>query len=340
MVLVSHDRSLLRLADRFLELSGLSPRLFSGDYDAFRALRAAEAEAAVGDLEAARRDLRQAERQARQEAEKAARRARPGQEARRRGEPKIMMNAIRNWAENSASRRSRTVEALLERAEAAAAEADARVERLNLLAFDLPPSGLPAGRRVLEMQGAGFAWPGGPAVLSGVDLVVTGPERIGLTGPNGAGKSTLLRLACGELAPTAGQVRLSVTAARLDQDASLPAGSASLVDAFRRMNPLASENRARAALATFLFRNTAADKPPGALSGGEKLRAALACRLLGDDPPALLVLDEPTNHLDLDSVEALEAALRGYDGALLVASHDADFLDALNLTRRLELSGK
>ena len=340
VVLVSHDRSLLRLADRFLELSGLSPRLFSGDYDAFRALRAAEAEAAVGDLEAARRDLRQAERQARQEAEKAARRARPGKEARRRGEPKIMMNAVRNWAENSASRRSRTGEALMERAEAAAAEADARVERLNLLAFDLPPSGLPSGRRVLEMQGAGFAWPGGPAVLSGVDLVVTGPERIGLTGPNGAGKSTLLRLACGELAPTAGQVRLSVAAARLDQEASLPAGSASLVDAFRRMNPLASENRARAALATFLFRNTAADKPPGALSGGETLRAALACRLLGDDPPALLVLDEPTNHLDLDSVEALEAALRGYDGALLVASHDADFLDALNLTRRLELSGK
>jgi ATPase subunit of ABC transporter with duplicated ATPase domains len=61
---------------------------------------------------------------------------------------------------------------------------------------------------------------------------------------------------------------------------------------------------------------------------------------MGDDPPALLVLDEPTNHLDLDSVEALEAALRRYDGALLVASHDADFLDALNLTRRLELSGE
>jgi ATPase subunit of ABC transporter with duplicated ATPase domains len=324
VVMVSHDRSLLRLADRFLELSGLSPRLFSGDYEAFRTLRAAEAEAAVGDLEAARRDLRQAERQARQEVEKAARRARPGKEARRRGEPKIMMNAFRNWAENSASRRSRTGEGLVERAEAAAAVADARVERLNFLALDLPPSGLPSGRRV----------------RSGVDLVVTGPERIGLTGPNGAGKSTLLRLASGELAPTAGQVRLSVAAARLDQDASLPAGSASLVEAFRRMNPLASENRARAALATFLFRNTAADKPPAALSGGEKLRAALACRLMGDDPPALLVLDEPTNHLDLDSVEALEAALRRYDGALLVASHDADFLDALNLTRRLELSGE
>ena len=340
VVLVSHDRALLRRCDRFLELSGLAPRLFTGDYDAFRALRAEEAQAALSDLEAARRDLRQVERQARAEIEKAARRARPGKEARRRREPKILLNAVRNWAENSASRRSRTSSQLEDSAKAALSEADARVERLNLLAFDLPPTGLPAGRRVLEMQGAGFHWPEGPSVLEGLDLTITGPERIGLTGPNGSGKSTLLNLASGELAPTSGQVRLSVAVARLDQDAALPEGSVSLVDAFRRRNPLASENRARAALATFLFRNSAADKPPGALSGGERLRAALACLLLGDDPPSLLVLDEPTNALDLDSLEALEAALRGFDGALLVASHDEDFLDALGLTRRLRLGGQ
>jgi ATPase subunit of ABC transporter with duplicated ATPase domains len=72
------------------------------------------------------------------------------------------------------------------------------------------------------------------------------------------------------------------------------------------------------------------------LSGGEKLRAALACTLFGDEPPQLLMLDEPTNHLDLESVEAIEAALSEYDGALLVASHDADFLDALEIERLIE----
>ena len=86
-----------------------------------------------------------------------------------------------------------------------------------------------------------------------------------------------------------------------------------------------------AALARFLFRNTAAYRKVGALSGGERLRAALACVMTGAKPPQLLILDEPTNHLDLDSVIAVENALRAYDGALVVVSHDAGFLDAIGM---------
>ena len=73
------------------------------------------------------------------------------------------------------------------------------------------------------------------------------------------------------------------------------------------------------------------------LSGGERLRAALACVMTGATPPQLLVLDEPTNHLDLDAIAAVEAALIAYDGALIVVSHDADFLAALEVTRTLVL---
>ena len=73
------------------------------------------------------------------------------------------------------------------------------------------------------------------------------------------------------------------------------------------------------------------------MSGGERLRAALAWVMTGVEPPQLLLLDEPTNHLDLDSIAAVEAALRSYDGALVVVSHDADFLEAIGVTRRIEL---
>ncbi len=73
------------------------------------------------------------------------------------------------------------------------------------------------------------------------------------------------------------------------------------------------------------------------LSGGERLRAALACVLLGDHPPQLLILDEPTNHLDLDSIAAVEAAVAGYDGALMVVSHDRDFLAAIGVEREVAL---
>lgn len=75
--------------------------------------------------------------------------------------------------------------------------------------------------------------------------------------------------------------------------------------------------------------------PSGSLSGGERLKAALACALYADPPPCLLLLDEPGNHLDLPSMLALESMLRGYPGALVVVSHDEAFLDNLALTDRL-----
>ena len=90
-------------------------------------------------------------------------------------------------------------------------------------------------------------------------------------------------------------------------------------------------------MARFLFRNTAAQRRVVTLSGGERLRAALACVLGGSSPPQLLLLDEPTNHLDLDSIMAVEAALAAYDGALIVVSHDPDFIEAVGVTRRLDL---
>ncbi len=73
------------------------------------------------------------------------------------------------------------------------------------------------------------------------------------------------------------------------------------------------------------------------LSGGERLRAGLACVLGGADPPQLLIFDEPTNHLDIASLEAVEAGLVAYDGALLVVSHDEAFLERIGVTRRIDL---
>jgi ATPase subunit of ABC transporter with duplicated ATPase domains len=124
--------------------------------------------------------------------------------------------------------------------------------------------------------------------------------------------------------------------ALLDQQVSLLDPALSIRDNFRRINPRVDENACRAALARFMFRADAALQTVAALSGGQMLRAGLACVLAGDPPP-LLILDEPTNHLDIESIEAVEAGLQAYDGALLVVSHDETFLEALGVTRRLEL---
>lgn len=337
-IVVSHDRALLRRMDRIVELSSLGAQVHGGGYDLYSERRAAAEAAAARQLADAERDAARVARDVQLASERKARRDGAGKRARARGDqPKILLDFRAGRAEASGGRERRLGERLKSEAAEALADAGARVERIRTLAFDLPPSGLAAGRTVLALEDVGFAHPGGPRLLNGLDLRIAGPERVAVSGPNGSGKTTLLRLSAGDLEPTVGRMTRGVRAAFLDQRTALLGDDASLVAAFRRLNPASGEQAARAALARFLFRNVLADKPVAALSGGERLRAALACVLLGDTPPQLLILDEPTNHLDLDSIGAVEAALRGYDGALLVVSHDRDFLDAIGIDREVRL---
>ena len=194
---------------------------------------------------------------------------------------------------------------------------------------------------MLEARELRYRHPGAAApAVDGVSLALVGPERVALAGPNGSGKTTLLRLLAGALAPDAGEVRLGVAPAEVayvDQRAAALRPQWSVLDNVRAANPSLTAHECRAALARFLFRGDAALAPAGALSGGERVRAALACALNAGRPPALLLLDEPTNHLDLDGVAAVEGALAEYDGALVVVSHDAAFLEAIAVRREVRL---
>ena len=167
---------------------------------------------------------------------------------------------------------------------------------------------------------------------------IRGPERIAIRGANGSGKTTLFRLITGEMKPASGDItshtdRIAV----LDQHVGLLDPASPILDNLRRLNPELTGNEAHAALARFAFRNRAALQIAGTLSGGERLRAGMACVFARPQPPFLLLLDEPTNHLDLAAIEELETALKGYDGALIVISHDQAFLQAIGIEREIVL---
>ena len=124
-----------------------------------------------------------------------------------------------------------------------------------------------------------------------------------------------------------GTIKIGVTnIAYLDQRASILKPKLTVLENFQLLNPSLTINQAYCSLAQFLFRNVDTLKKVENLSGGEKLRAALACTLMAKNPPQLIILDEPTNHLDLESIANLEQALNCYQGALLVVSHDQEFL--------------
>ncbi len=337
VLVVSHDRDLLRRMNRIVELSSLGQRVYGGNYDLYAERKAAERAAAVQALETTTRDADRAAREGRQALERKARRDRAGKAARAASsDPKILLDARAERAERSGGRLNRLVERQVSDANAARAEAEQAVERTRDLALSLPSSGLAGDRTVATLEDVAWQPPESAPVLAGLNLRITGPERLAIVGPNGAGKTTLLKILSGQIAPTRGTVSRPVHTAMLDQDMALLRPDETVLDAWLRLNPGASQNEAQAALARFLFRNVAAQKRVDVLSGGERLRAALAC-VIGLQPPQLLILDEPTNHLDLESIRAVEAALTGYDGALVVVSHDPDFLEAIGVTRTLDL---
>lgn len=183
---------------------------------------------------------------------------------------------------------------------------------------------------------AGMLLPYAPHATRTISLTITGQQRIAVAGPNGCGKSTLLRVLAGQLAPQAGQRAVPVRTAYLDQQLTQLAPQRSAIQHLLDANHEAGESALRTHLAQMGLDAQLAAAPVGTLSGGERLKVALACALYAHPPAQLLLLDEPSNHLDLASLEALEAMLRQYQGALLVVSHDETFLQALCLTHRLE----
>ena len=337
VVVASHDRALLETMDRIVELTPIGCRSVEGGWSTFVALRDADRARAAQALDRAEAGLRQAERGAQAQREKKARGDKAGRAFGASGSvPRIVAGMMKERAEGSGAREGEIARRLIGEAEAARSAARERVEIVTPLRIDLPPSGLSSSRELLRIEGAVIAR--GDRRIGPVDLTVRGPERVALTGPNGTGKTSVLLLAAGAVAPIEGTVTRSDRIALLDQHVGLLDRDATILANLRALNPDLTENEAHAALARFAFRNQAALRVVGTLSGGERLRAGLACILSAARPPQLLLLDEPTNHLDLDSIEMLEAALRGYDGALLVVSHDPAFLEAIGIEREIALA--
>ena len=212
-----------------------------------------------------------------------------------------------------------------------------RIEILQPFAVDIPATRLPAAASVVEIDAVSVGYFPDRPVLNDFSLSLQGPERVAIAGPNGSGKSTVLRLLSGHLQPWTGSVAVRTRSAMFDQTVSLLDPGMTLLDNFRRINPSTGDQAGRASLARFMFRGGSVAQQVASLSGGQLLRAGLACVLGAPVPPSLLILDEPTNHLDVDSVETVEAGLRAYDGAMIVVSHDQSFIDAIGISRTIAL---
>ncbi len=189
-----------------------------------------------------------------------------------------------------------------------------------------------SGDRVIEAKNVtvGVPTPDGPRTLvKQVTVVMERNEVVALVGPNGAGKSTLIKTLLGEMPPLDGEVKVgpSTTVAYYRQDVGhLPLNS-TIYDAIANERPLWERRMVQGHLGRYGFSGDEAQRTIGTLSGGERARVAMALLTLSTNN--LLILDEPTNHLDVESIEVLEDAVDGYEGSVLIVSHDRAVLRGL-----------
>ena len=332
VLVASHDRELLEQVPRILELSASGLRSYGGNYADYQAQRDAEQQAARAALEHAATERKRTRARMQKEHDDSQRRSAKTlrtvdtlniasfERVKYKGAAK---ERIGTWKKQHSEQN----EAL----NAAVNKARERVEDDNPVMFTLPGSQIPEGKQVLVLEDLVLQHVPVPPLTWRID----GPMRVALKGPNGCGKSTLLKTLLGEVAPRSGSCKVSVSCAYLDQHLSRFDLSQSVMTHLNLSHTPLEEGVLRTRLAQLQLGADKVMLPLATLSGGERLKAALACVLWRAEATQLLLLDEPTNHLDLASVQAIEAALAGFPGALLVVSHDEAFLSGLTLTHEL-----
>lgn len=334
LLVISHDRSLLETMQRIVELSPLGLRSYGGGYTFYEQCKARERENAIQELDRRKMERRREQRSLHARRERQERRQAHGnQQAREANQAKILLGRQKERSEGTAARQLQKQAVARGRLAERVREAAQRVDDEAPVTLHAPSSEPTAQRRVLELHDVEL--PFVPPATRRLSLTLTGRQRLAVVGPNGCGKSTLLKLMAGRIMPLAGRRSVRVESAYLDQQFAAVPPQRSTIEQMRSVNREASQTTVRTWLAQLGLSAGTIVMPGGLLSGGERLKAALACVLYADPPAELLLLDEPSNHLDLAAVQALESMLRQYRGALVVVSHDTVFLDRLGLTDRL-----
>ena len=294
LVVISHERDLLNnVVDHILHLEGGKITLYPGGYNDFERQRAER----IAQLAAAK---------AAQDAQRA----------------KLQDYVARNSARASTAKQAQSRAKQLARMQPIAA-----VSEDPSLVFDFPsPDELKPPLITLDLASVGYT-PGEP-ILTRLNLRIDPDDRIALLGRNGNGKTTLARLLAAQLTPmdgamaASGKMRVGYFTQYQVEELD---GSDTPLGHMTRVMAGKTPGAVRAQLGRFGFTGNKATTEVGKLSGGERARLALA--LITREAPHLLILDEPTNHLDVDAREALVQALNGFEGAVLIVSHDRHMLE-------------
>lgn len=334
LLLISHDRALLSTVEHIIELTPTSIQSYGGNYQFYVEQKAIAHAAATQALEHLQHTQKQEHKRLQMLQERQTKRQAQGtKHGKEANQAKILLDRQKERSESSAGRIHQQQAARLQQLGQQLQQAQQQLTQESITAIHAVHGAPPTQQRAVVLEE--IVLPHGDQALRSITFTLYGRQRVAVHGPNGCGKSTLLKVIAGHVEPLSGARQVNVPFAYLDQHLHTLDPQRTVLEQLRDAAPKTAEGNLRTRLVHLGLDSQRILLPTAQLSGGERIKAALACLLYADEPPHLLLLDEPSNHLDLPALHALEHMLRHYQGSLMVVSHDSHFLNQLALTHAL-----
>lgn len=340
LIIVSHDRKLLNLLNSVFELTRHGINVYGGNYDFYAEQKQIENNALSQDIQNKEKALRKAKEKERETLERQNKLDSRGEKKQKKaGVSRIMMNTLRNNAENSTAKVKGVHAEKIGGISKDLQDLRSALPEIDKMKFGFEKTNLHKGKILFTAKAINHSFEDKLIWKEPLNLQITSGQRIAIKGLNGSGKTTLIKIITGEVKPKIGTISKAETKIiYIDQDYSLIENQLTVYDQIQKFNDSGlEEHTIKMKLNKFLFSQNDWDKPCIALSGGEKMRLLLCCLTINTKAPDIIILDEPTNNLDIQNIEILTAAINEYQGTLIVVSHDDLFLEEIGIEEFIQI---
>ncbi|RED26170.1 ATPase subunit of ABC transporter with duplicated ATPase domains [Flavobacterium cutihirudinis] len=340
LIIVSHDRKLLNLLNAVYELSKHGITVYGGNYAFYAEQKQIEKNALANDIQSKEKALRKAKEKERETLQRQNKLDSRGEKKQKKaGVSRIMMNTLRNNAENSTAKAKDIHAEKIGNISQNLQDLRSGLPEIDKMKFGFEKTALHKGKILFTAKDVNHSFENQYLWRENLNLQIKSGDRIAIQGINGSGKTTLIKMIIGTLQPKTGTIyKTDAKVIYIDQDYSLIQNQLTVFDQIQQFNDSGlEEHTLKMKLNKFLFSQNDWAKPCSALSGGEKMRLLLCCLTINTKAPDVIILDEPTNNLDIQNIEILTAAINEYDGTLIVVSHDDLFLEEIKISDFISL---
>lgn len=340
ILLVSHDRKLLNMVDRTIELTPNETVIYGGNYDFYRQQKMIQLKALEQQLADRIKSYKQVQVQARKLTEQRQKQETRGRSQKEKsGVPRIVLGGLKSKAEISSARIKGEQQGKLNDLSTQIALVKQRIQEELPLRIELKSPSINAGKLLVKAKNINIKYGESCLWKKSKSFEIYSGDRIYLVGNNGSGKTSLIKLITKSLRPSEGELIMTDTnILYLDQEYSLLNSELSVYEQAQVFNNQELfEHDIKMLLHYHQLDSSYWDRRVVGLSGGEKVKLLLCCLRMKTDLPEFLILDEPTNNLDVKSQEILSYAVKSYRGTLIAISHDITFINGIAINRTIEL---